>query len=207
LTKVGLYRLRSTNASIPDIPIGLGRVITDLHYVDFSKMNSADAFGALLRGLGVDSPNLGKVTTGQSGWPFHLRIVRKDKYVGKVPFRYWFAGKIVADSRDSLIELQLTNAGEATIYCDTMWFIPSIFGLGANPKGWHYRGISDKIAERFISGHRYELFVSGDNIWERLVTSPYVEMARYIYMRLGAKMVDPDNSQTWPRIQINLSKL
>lgn len=202
-----LIPVKINQCFIPDIPIGAGRVITDLHYVDFSKASSIDAFAALLRGLGVENPNLGQVSSDQSGWPCHVTIRRRDKYVGEVQFCYYFSGKHLLHSEDGFIELKLNTVGDTKIYCEANVFAKGFQTRGGGWQGRYWRGKSDEIRVHLSSGHRYELFVCGDNIFNHYMASPYIEMARLVRHSVTGKGVDLNDSSTWPKIQISWSEL
>lgn len=203
-----LIPLRINNCSIPDIPIDPTRTLLDLHYVDFARVSHTDAFRELLRAMGVDKPNLDKASSGQVGWPFHLRIVRNDKYVGVVPFCYKLNGKSIAVSPDANIELKLATPGDAIVLCECTYVYDDV--MQSSPgllRGCYYRGVSNELSYRFISGHRYELFVSGDDIWKDWKLDFKFELIKGAYRWARGTLVRMDDPTTWPKIRMNLSEL
>lgn len=162
-----LMPVKLNDCRIPNIPIDATRTLMDLHHIDFSKTSQLDGFRELLRAMGVDHPKLGGTHATEVGWPFHLKIIRNDKYVKIVPFRYWINNELILESAEGLVDLKLARPGNSTVYCECTYVYDDV--MQSSPgmlRGCYYRGISEKLSYQFASGHRYELFVSGDDIWK-----------------------------------------
>jgi len=198
-----LIPIKLNACEIPDIPIGLNRTIHDLHHLDFSRTIQADAYIQLLQGIGVSSPCLPS-SVGTTGWPVVCRFRRNDRYISKVPLRYFCDGEEFRDTASDEFEVEFLSPGTHTFYCDTAYYqAPAFYTRGGKIQGTYWAGRSADVTLQLSSGHTYEFVVSADNLYRRTVASPYAELVRELGRLFDDKAVDLDDPKTWPKISFN----
>jgi hypothetical protein len=193
-----LIPVKINECVVPEIPIGPDQTLSSIHYTDFSTLSLYDGYLSLLHALGIENPQLTSIPKNKSGWPYQLRIIRRDRYVDRVPFRYKIDGHEILCSNREFTELNLEYCGVRTVQCEAYhWILIRTV----------YIGLSESTRYEFVPGHRYELFVSGDNIKEMNSTF-LLHITRKAVRGAGIRLTDPSDKSTWPiNIRTHISEL